>query len=303
MNELGNIIEMVSSIHSFIGNGVSGILAIVFALVAVAGLFQCFFGYKLMRACFAICGFGIGAIGGFVGVGLTVESAAPAIIAALAFGVIGALLLFHVYRLGVFVMNFALVALLVLLFGDASNESLIFAVIAGLISGIVAAIMVRIWTILSTGIAGGMAAGLAIGSIISVPYVGAILGLALAIGGTIFQFKTTGKKEKRNAAAQQPVVVVVPAAPAAPSTPVVETPVAEVAAPKASVDTKKSDAPHMSFGSVLVSIGSLLVTIGKTIACISVCLARIAASYICIVWFKLSTLLHNRFPRLRAVSK
>lgn len=312
MNELGNIINMVSDIHGFISNGVSGIMAIVFALVAVAGLFQCFFGYKLMRACFAICGFGIGALGGLVGVGLAVESAAPAIIAALVLGVLGALLLFHVYRLGVFVMNFALVALLVLLFGNASNESLVLAVVAGLISGIVAAIMVRIWTILSTGIAGGMAAGLAIGSIISVPYLGAILGFAFAIGGTIFQFKTTGKKEKRSSAAQQPVVVVVPAAPAAPSASIVEAPVpeaaavqatAEVSAEKASVNTKKSDAPRMRFASLLVAFASLLVTIGKTIACILVCLVRIAASYICIAWFKLSTLLHNRFPRLHAAGK
>jgi len=302
MNELGNIIDMVSSIHSFIGNGVSGIMAVVFALVAVAGLFQCFFGYKLMRACFAICGFGIGALAGLVGVGLAVESAAPAIIAALVCGILGALLLFHVYRLGVFVMNFALVALLVLLFGNASNESLVLAVIAGLISGIVAAVMVRIWTILSTGIAGGMAAGLAIGSIINVPYVGAILGFALAIGGTIFQFKTTCKKEKHNASAQQPVVVVVPAAPAAPSAPIVEAPLPvaaetqSVAAEEKPVDTKKNALPRIGFF-------ALLVTVVKAVACILVSLVRIAASYLCVAWFKLSTLLHKRFDRLLAACK
>lgn len=299
MNELRNIIDMVSSIHSFIGNGVSGIMAVVFALVAVAGLFQCFFGYKLMRACFAICGFGIGALAGLVGVGLAVESAAPAIIAALVCGILGALLLFHVYRLGVFVMNFALVALLVLLFGNASNESLVLAVIAGLISGIVAAVMVRIWTILSTGIAGGMAAGLAIGSIINVPYVGAILGFALAIGGTIFQFKTTCKQEKHNASAQQPVVVVVPAAPAAPA---VETPISavaetqSVAAEEKPVDTKKNALPRIGFF-------ALLVTVVKAVVCILVSLVRIAASYLCIAWFKLSTLLHKRFDRLLAACK
>ncbi len=236
MNELENIsgiLDIVSELHNAISHGVNGAMAIVFAIVAVAGLFQCFFGYKMMRVCFAICGFGIGAVGAGLAVGLSVSEAAPAIIAALIGGILGALLLFHVYRLGVFVMNFALVAVLVLLFGGASDESLILGVIAGVISGIVAAIMVRVWTILSTGASGGMCAGLAIGSIINVPYIGAVLGFALAIGGIIFQFKTTRKTPKT--VSQQPQVVIIPAA---------ETPAAPKAEPVKAVKVEKAAAPR-----------------------------------------------------------
>ncbi len=229
MNEFENIISIVdaiSQVHHFIGNGVNGALAIVFALVAVAGLFQCFFGYKMMRVCFAICGFGIGAVSGLIGVGLTVGEAAPAIISALLLGIVGALLLFHIYRLGVFAMNSALVTVLVILFGGASEESLVVGVIAGFISGIVAAIMVRVWTILSTGASGGMLAGLAIGSIIHVPYVGAVLGFALAILGIIFQFKTTSGKKKAVKSEENVVHFeyreAAPAAPAAAQTPKAE---------------------------------------------------------------------------------
>ena len=236
MNELENIVsilDIVSELHNAISHGVNGAMAIVFAIVAVAGLFQCFFGYKMMRVCFAICGFGIGAVGAGLAVGLSVSEAAPAIIAALIGGILGALLLFHVYRLGVFVMNFALVAVLVLLFGGASDESLILGVIAGVISGIVAAIMVRVWTILSTGASGGMCAGLAIGSIINVPYIGAVLGFALAVGGIIFQFKTTRKTPKT--VSQQPQVVIIPAA---------ETPAAPKAEPVKAAKVEKAAAPR-----------------------------------------------------------
>ena len=239
MNELENIVsilDIVSELHNAISHGVNGAMAIVFAIVAVAGLFQCFFGYKMMRVCFAICGFGIGAVGAGLAVGLSVSEAAPAIIAALIGGILGALLLFHVYRLGVFVMNFALVAVLVLLFGGASDESLVLGVIAGAISGIVAAIMVRVWTILSTGAAGGMVSGLAIGSIINVPYIGAVLGFALAIGGIIFQFKTTRKAPKaEKTAPQQPQVVIIPAA---------ETPAAPKAEPVKAAKVEKAAAPR-----------------------------------------------------------
>jgi len=229
MNELENFINMadfISGLYHALNSGVDGVMAIVFAIVAIAGLFQCFFGYKMMRACFAICGFGIGALGGLIGVGLSVSEAAPAILAALVCGIILALLLFHIYRLGVFVTNFALVAILVLLFGGASNESLAIAIIAGFISGIIAAIMVRVWTILSTGSAGGLMAGLAIGSILHISYVGAIIGFALAIVGIIFQFKTTSGKKK--AVKKEEKVVYCeyhyaaptpPAAPAEPETP------------------------------------------------------------------------------------
>lgn len=197
MNELVNIISNMQQIYY---TGLNGAMAILFAVVAVVGLVQCFFGYKLMRVCFTIGGFAIGALGAGVGAGLAVDNMAVVIIAALIGGVLGALLLFHVYRLGVFFLNFALVTVIVFLAGSASYGSLIAGVISGIVIGVVAAIMVRVCTILSTGCAGGVVAGVAIGGIFHVSAIGLVLGVVLTIVGIVFQFKTTKKNKSASAA-------------------------------------------------------------------------------------------------------
>lgn len=205
MNELVNIISRMQELYY---SGLNGAMAILFAVVAVVGLVQCFFGYKLMRVCFAFCGFVIGALGAGIGAGLAADNMAVVIIAALVGGVLGALLLFHVYRLGVFFMNFTLVTVFVFLAGNARYASLIAGVIAGIVIGVVAAIMVRVCTILSTGCAGGVVAGVAIGGIFHVSAIGLVLGVVLTIVGIVFQFKTT--KKNKSASAAEPSETVVP---------------------------------------------------------------------------------------------
>jgi len=211
MNEYYEIIEVISEIQSMMSHGVEGVMAIIFAIAAVVGLLQCFFGYKLMKLCFAVVGFVLGGIAGFLFTGFTADEAAVVIAAALICGILGALLLFHVYRIGVFVTNTALITLLMIIVtGVESTSGLVASIVIGIVAGIIGVIFVRVWTIISTGAAGGISAGSCLGAIFGSGALGVIIGLALTVLGIVFQFRTTGKKKNQAKCTQTYVYTEVP---------------------------------------------------------------------------------------------
>ena len=84
--------EMMDSIN-MIMETMGAVASVVAALVAVVGLIECFFGFKLMKLSFAICGFAGGAAIGGVASGLILSEPAPCAIIALVCGLIGALII------------------------------------------------------------------------------------------------------------------------------------------------------------------------------------------------------------------
>lgn len=186
---------------------VQGLLVCV-ALI-VGGL-QCFFGYKLFRAMTAIIGFIVGGVIGAVVGGITAGETG-AIIGLLALGILGALLAYSLYKLGVFVICFgagAMVGVMLLMMMNDRIEPALVGV-CGLILGIVGVVLTKPVIILSTGIGGGMSMGVALSTLLEGSEAGIILGVILAAVGVFLQFyldKKNGGSDAPDAAgtAQQP---------------------------------------------------------------------------------------------------
>lgn len=191
---MDRILETASDLIGVSLSQVNGMIAVLMAIIAIVGLFNCFFGYKIMRVLFAVAGLGIGGVGGLAIGFLSNMSFWMVILLGVLFGVLGALLLFHVYKLGVFCMNGGLAfMILVLLLGAHRIGEFILCAAFACIAGIVSVLLVRVWTILSTGICGGLVAGIALGMIFGNAAAGIVLAAVLAVLGILYQFKSTAK--------------------------------------------------------------------------------------------------------------
>ncbi|MDO4269368.1 MAG: WG repeat-containing protein [Eubacteriales bacterium] len=241
--------EMLSAYNSAagaVGHAVGGILSVLLAFAALLGLLYCFFGFKLMRLWFAVCGFFAGAAIGFFAMSFAfhAESAGPHILAALAGGVLGAILLYRVYLLGVFLLNGLLSFLVFVLLLGYETAPLVIAGVCAVICGVLAVKFVRVWTILSTGVSGGLAAGCALAALLGVssPGLALLLGAVIAVLGILFQWKTTGKaKPSGGTAAQPPESSAQPVSAGTPAAPAVSVPAAPAASALAAIwqDPKK----------------------------------------------------------------
>lgn len=164
---------------------------LLICVALVVGGLQCFFGYKLFRAMTAIIGFVVGgAIGGVIGGIMAGEGGA--LLGALVLGVLGALLAYSLYQLGVFVICFGAGAMVGLMLATMmgstdSNGTLTFMIFCGLILGVVGIIITKPIIILSTGIGGGMSMGFALGTLID-ETAGVVLGVILSVIGVFVQF-------------------------------------------------------------------------------------------------------------------
>ena len=202
--------EMMDSIN-MIMETMGAVASVVAALVAVVGLIECFFGFKLMKLSFAICGFAGGAAIGGVASGLILSEPAPCAIIALVCGLIGALIIYKLYILGIFISNTLLSGVFIFavlgIAGDMGAGAIGAALIGGVIIGIISCKFVRIWTIITTSLGGGMLAGqsIAVALQISSGIVGTLLGIVIAVLGVLFQLKTTKAKNatENNIAEQQ----------------------------------------------------------------------------------------------------
>ena len=225
----------------------SAIVALMCVPALIYGILECFFGYKIMKILFAIQGFFLGFL---VGAGFAylmgLNSVGPIVLCCLVFAILGAMLLYKFYLIGVFLSNATMVFLIGLLIGGTGESNMIAWGLIGVIIGVLAVKFVRIWVIAVTGIVGGLSAGTALMGLLEVYKTGPALlaGIVLAVLGILYQWKTTDgefvKTKKRAPACPAPACAApVQAAPAA-SQPVSEMPRVAPEAPKAAPAAPKA---------------------------------------------------------------
>jgi hypothetical protein len=200
-------VDSVLNMLGLYGNAV-GIVGIVL------GIIECFFGYRIFKVILAITGFIVGAALGGVLAYSSSQSQAVVLLAALVGGIIGAVLAYTLYAVGVFLIGALVGAVLgYMLFGlvHSSPQPVVIVIIA-VIVGIVAVILQRLMIIVSTAFGGawgvvsglvslttGAVSPLAPGGLSALrggTLWGIILGwLVLGIVGAVVQYRTAPKKE------------------------------------------------------------------------------------------------------------
>ena len=176
--------------------------ATIFLLFEVIfGALNCFFGYKLLKVWMAVCGFIIGATGGFLIAArfLTERNIVFGITAAA--GIVGSVLAYQIYLVGVFFLGWMMSVAAVIAFvrslpiGDKEKLVVIAAgVLLGLIVGVLIVKFARPSIILVTGISGGISTATAAFSLLKLEQpvlVVTVAGILLAIVGIMVQFLTT----------------------------------------------------------------------------------------------------------------
>ena len=176
--------------------------ATIFLLFEVIfGALNCFFGYKLLKVWMDVCGFIIGATGGFLIAArfLTERNIVFGITAAA--GIVGSVLAYQIYLVGVFFLGWMMSVAAVIAFvrslpiGDKEKLVVIAAgVLLGLIVGVLIVKFARPSIILVTGISGGISTATAAFSLLKLEQPVLVVtgaGILLAIVGIMVQFLTT----------------------------------------------------------------------------------------------------------------
>ncbi|MBE6902702.1 MAG: hypothetical protein E7478_09525 [Ruminococcaceae bacterium] len=208
--DLGELAWMFANefgISSYIMEQIFGVISVVIFPLLIYSLICCFFGYKLFRFSLAVQGFLGGAVVGAVlglvaGIGSDSMMVSVVVFASIA-GVIGALLTWFLYKLGVFMygcsISFVVVLVLCILGGMQINTALVTALFLSIIIGIVCVFAIKHAVILVTGISNGVISGILLGILMQAP-VGVMLLLAVlfSVGGCVVQYKTNAKHKENN---------------------------------------------------------------------------------------------------------
>lgn len=211
----------------------------VFQAVCLGGfiiaMIGCLFGYKLLKLCIAICGFFTGGIiGAVIAAAATKgDSGGVVALAALICALLGAIVAFKLYKLGVFIVSFnngacigAAIGIYLLFNGLSESEmyALMYsenmsssdalkiavpALIVGLIFGIIALIVLKPFIIISTSVSYGATAGVFLAAALDKSDMFYVFSLVLIVLGLIVQIKTnhglteSEEKNQKNFNAQQ----------------------------------------------------------------------------------------------------
>lgn len=174
-------------------------------LLFAIGIASAFWGYKLRALFRFIPGLWAGAlIGGATGFALTMGPIG-AVIGAVLFGIICAVISSASEKTGVFLEFFSYGYAPVLAFVAVSGSifvAIIPAAIAGAITGMLGRFVSRMWIIVTTSLVGGLMGGVGLGLVTANPMLGFVGGLAMIIGGICVQLNITGVPAKIEAAAQ-----------------------------------------------------------------------------------------------------
>ena len=197
------------SLSSFINNGFLGLITeadttykmVGSVITLILALVGCFFGYKLSRLFMSITGFIAGAlIGQLVASQLLHVEGFASVLCIILGGAIVASLAFWIYRIGIFILCFALAfSAAGALFPFEGDIQFFVNIITGLIVGVLAVKYMRPVIILTSAIVcGSSAAGLLPGvaeymgiTTLSSMNSGAALTLGLCVLGIVVQFLTT----------------------------------------------------------------------------------------------------------------
>ena len=173
-------------------------LSIVGVFTLIFGVLQCFFGYKLFRFWCSFVGFMIGAIIGLIIVliGYFTESNTAMIfggILALALGILGAVVAFKAYSIGVFIYFFvSAYPIGFFIVGSIANSAAAgFAagVITGIIMGIIGFKYREFWIVLATSLSGGVSTGIGVLLIMHSTngIIGIVISVVLLVAGIVIQ--------------------------------------------------------------------------------------------------------------------
>lgn len=168
------------------------IMTIVYGVICVFGILNCFLGYRILRFWMMIFGFLIGAGAGFGVTYLSGVEDKMMIVGAMAgLGIVLAIVSFLVYRAGIFVLGFGIgISLSIYLVHPTSSFSFFLCILVGVGLGILAMRYAKGVIIIGTSILGGVLAGVSIakiGGLEQFPYgVGMAVGIALL--GMLIQF-------------------------------------------------------------------------------------------------------------------
>lgn len=208
-----NAVDILSQIVDYLESFLNVISFIVF----IVGVIQCFFGYKIEKFIIALSGFITGSmmglvIGVFIGTKIDIQTvdglssvAGFIIFVMIISGIIGVLISYNVYQIGLFLIGFSGVYIISLLFSLASillsgDDSIAGAVISALIPAIIAGCIVVKFNkpviIIYTAISGAFTAAFGISSILGGG--GFFIMTALSVAGIYVQCKNNdGLTEKR----------------------------------------------------------------------------------------------------------
>lgn len=200
-------------ILSGIISSLNTIIQAVSFIILIIGIVQCFFGYKWLKFVLAVSGFMTGSVIGSV-VGLigglestdSVSEVVSMIIAVMViFGIIGAVISYKVYKLGVFLVGFSgvyIISLLTSLAGRlmSGSDSIAAAFVTALIPAVIAGCLMVKFTkpliIIYTALSGAYTASFALSSLMSGG--GFFIMIALSIAGIYVQCRMNDGITEKN---------------------------------------------------------------------------------------------------------
>lgn len=198
---IGNELQSDVSIFDILDKYFSGFLGVVLLIFCCV---WCFFGFKIFKVYVAITGFFIGAIIG-VGIDLVVimQIAKPSkvvlilmVLLSLFVGIIGALIAYKVYAIGVFFIGFSTslpisFILSCILSGTLSNGNvtvtLTLTVILCIVVGIVAVILKKPMIIILTSVQYGLQAGMYLSCLTQHSKLMLLFGIVFSVAGILVQ--------------------------------------------------------------------------------------------------------------------
>lgn len=193
------LLHFLSELQGGLAGGVLTAISLWAAVVAIASLAFCFWGYKLSKVLFAILCFSGGLFLGLAVVLGTSGSRGSVGVGLLVGAIIGAGLAYlskYIYKALVFLVNAGVVVLLFVLFSSDNTMGVMsmLGVALGAVVGFFAVKYIRFSLILSTSLVYGLTAGTSILLVAGVvnPGLGLLLGAVLVAFGFHYQWKTTG---------------------------------------------------------------------------------------------------------------
>lgn len=190
MDEIMQVVLRIVDLTQNLGQIGRGLLLVVL----VAGLLNCFLGYKLLRLWVTVVGLIVGGVGGiYVGYRIFhLDMILIAILAGVAALVLAAAA-FYIYKGGIFLLCAAIgLAISIYLIHPRSSLAFFICLMAAVGVGVLGVIFVKPIVIVTTSVQGGLTAGMALVHLMyleQTAYEG-MLGIGITVLGLLFQILT-----------------------------------------------------------------------------------------------------------------
>ena len=167
---------------------------VIFSLIAAFGLLNCVLGYRLLRFWAMLCGFFLGALTGYMFVSrLAMQDKIYYLGAMVGLGIIFAVIVFLIYRAGIFILAAGCVMAAAIYFLRPTSSAMFFlCILIGVAAGVFGLKFSRGVIIFATSLMGGVIAGFSmakIGHITDLP-IALSMSAGFAVLGMLVQFAT-----------------------------------------------------------------------------------------------------------------